>query len=108
MFLSPFDPGYDFEPPTGSALLAEIGVDRHTVREVGEDERAIRCPDRDSVLPDRTLALVFHDAPCWDCEVEPADLVVLPFPCTPYGPGEVKPHRSISSDTGSDVRPELE
>ena len=33
MFLSPFDPGYDFEPPTGSALLAEIGVDRHTVRE---------------------------------------------------------------------------
>ena len=34
MFLSPFDPGYDFEPPTGSALLAEIGVDRHTVREV--------------------------------------------------------------------------
>ena len=55
-----------------------------------------------------STSLVFHDAPCWDCEVEPADLVVLPFPCTPYGPGEVKPHRSISSDTGSDVRPELE
>ena len=54
MFLSPFDPGYDFEPPTGSALLAEIGVDRHTVREVSEDDRAIRCPDRDSVLPDRS------------------------------------------------------
>ena len=47
MFLSPFDPGYDFEPPTGSALLAELGVDRRTVREVGEDDRAIRCPDRD-------------------------------------------------------------
>ena len=29
MFLSPFDPGYDFEPPSGSALLAEIGIDPH-------------------------------------------------------------------------------
>ena len=63
MFLSPFDPGYDFEPPTGSALLAELGVDRHTVREVGEDDRAIRCPDRDSVLPDRTLAVLDHRTP---------------------------------------------
>ena len=58
MFLSPFDPGYDFEPPSGSALLAEIGIDRHTVLEVIEDERAIRCPDRDSVLPDRTVAVL--------------------------------------------------
>ena len=58
MFLSPFDPGYDFEPPTGSALLAEIGVDRHTVRELSEDDRAIRCPDRDSVLCDRLSFLL--------------------------------------------------
>ena len=52
MFLSPFDPGYDFEPPSGSALLAEIGIDPHTVSEVIDDDRAIRCPDRDSVLPE--------------------------------------------------------
>ena len=58
MFLSPFDPGYDFEPPSGGTLLAEIGIDRHTVLEVIEDERAIRCPDRDSVLPDRTVAVL--------------------------------------------------
>ena len=58
MFLSPFDPGYDFEPPSGSALLAEIGVDPHTVSEVIDDDRAIRCPDRDSVLPDRTVAVL--------------------------------------------------
>ena len=63
MFLSPFDPGYDFEPPTGSALLAEIGVDRHTVREVAEDDRSIRCPDRDTVLPDPTVAVLDHCTP---------------------------------------------
>ena len=63
MFLSPFDPGYDFEPPTGSALLAEIGVDRHTVREVSEDDRSIRCPDRDTVLPDPTVAVLDHHTP---------------------------------------------
>ncbi len=63
MFLSPFDPGYDFEPPTGSALLAEIGVDQHTVREVSEDDRAIRCPDRDSVLPNRTVAVLGDRTP---------------------------------------------
>ena len=42
MFLSPFDPGYDFEPPSGSALLAEIGIDRSPVSEV--IERRLRDP----------------------------------------------------------------
>ena len=63
MFLSPFDPDYDFDPPTGSALLAEIGVDRHTVREVAEDDRSIRCPDRDAVLPDRPVAILDDRTP---------------------------------------------
>ena len=63
MFLSPFDPGYDFEPPSGGALLAEIGIDRHTVREVSEDDRAIRCPDRDSVLSERTVAVLDDRTP---------------------------------------------
>ena len=34
-----------------SDLLAEVGIDRHTVRELAEDERAIRCPDRGAVYP---------------------------------------------------------
>ena len=63
MFLSPFDPDYDFRPPTGAALLAEIGVDRHTVREVAEDGRSIRCPDRDTVLPDRPVAVLDDRTP---------------------------------------------
>ena len=36
--------------PAGS-LLAELGIDPHTVREIAEDERAIRCPDRGAVFP---------------------------------------------------------
>ena len=63
MFLFAFDPGFDFEPPSGAALFAEIGVDRHTVLEVFEDARAIRCPDRDSVLPDRPVAVLDTRAP---------------------------------------------
>ena len=77
MFLSPFDPGYDFEPPTGSALLAEIGVDRHTVREVSEDDRAIRCPDRDSVLPNRTIAVLDRRTP-FEQALHEAALLDLP------------------------------
>ena len=37
--------------PTGSDLLRELGVDRRTVREIAEDERAIRCPERGAVYP---------------------------------------------------------
>ena len=41
-------------PRPAARCSRRLGVDRHTVREVGEDDRAIRCPDRDSVLPDRS------------------------------------------------------
>ena len=47
--------------PTGSDLLAEIGVDRRTVREVAEDERAIRCPDRGAVYPQHGFASLFPE-----------------------------------------------
>ena len=79
MFLSPFDPGYDFEPPTGSALLAEIGVDRHTVREVAEDDRSLRCPDRDTVHPDHSLA-VLDDRTPFEQALHEAALLDLPGP----------------------------
>ena len=86
MFLSPFNPGYDFEPPTGSALLAEIGVDRHTVREVSEDDRAIRCPDRDSVLPDRPVAVLDDRTPFEQALHEAALLDLLgPSPARRHG-----------------------
>ena len=79
MFLSPFDPGYDFEPPTGAALLTELGVDRHTVREVAEDDRSIRCPDRDTVLPDPTVA-VLDDRTHFEQALHEAALPDLPGP----------------------------
>ena len=86
MFLSPFDPGYDFEPPTGPALLAELGVDRHTVREVIEDDRAIRCPDRDSVLPNRTVAVLDDRTPFEQALHEAALLDLLcPSPAHRHG-----------------------
>ena len=42
--------------PASSDLLAELGVDRHTVREAIEDERAIRCPERPAAYPERSFA----------------------------------------------------
>ncbi len=47
----------DFDPaPTGPDLLAELGIDPLTVREVGEDDRGMRCPDRPVLFPDRRFA----------------------------------------------------
>ena len=46
-----FHPDFHFGAPTGNQLLAEIGIRPDTVREVVEDERAIRCPDRGAVFP---------------------------------------------------------
>ena len=46
---------YDFDHDTGTVtgrqMLAEIGIDPRTVREVNEDDRMIRCPERGTVFP---------------------------------------------------------
>ncbi len=42
--------------PIGSDLLRELGVDRHTVREIAEEERAIRCAERGPVYPEYGFA----------------------------------------------------
>ena len=47
--------------PIGSDLLRELGVDRRTVREIAEDERAIRCPERDAVYPAYVFASLFPE-----------------------------------------------
>jgi len=46
-----FDPDFAFDVPTGSSLLAEVGIRPELVREVGEDERAVRCPERGADYP---------------------------------------------------------
>ena len=47
--------------PTGCDLLAEIGVDRRTVHEIAEDERAIRCPHQGAVYPEYGFASLFPE-----------------------------------------------
>ncbi len=37
--------------PSSSDLLAELGIDPLTVREVIDDDRAMRCPDHAAVYP---------------------------------------------------------
>ncbi|MDE2976766.1 MAG: hypothetical protein OXU63_04515 [Acidobacteriota bacterium] len=56
-----FRPDTSLDLPTGSDLLAEIGVDRRTVREIAEDERAIRCPERGAVYPAHGFAGLYPD-----------------------------------------------
>ncbi|MDE0538871.1 MAG: hypothetical protein OXH94_09120 [Rhodospirillales bacterium] len=48
---------FDHSPnlPTGSDLLAEVGIDPAAVRDAIEDDRAIRCPDRGAVYPERSF-----------------------------------------------------
>ena len=52
-----FDPDIHLDVLTVS-LLAETGVDPAAASEVIAEDRAIRCPDRDRVLPDRGAAFL--------------------------------------------------
>ena len=56
-----FRPDTSLDLPTGSDLLAELGVDRRTVREIAEDERAIRCPDRGADYPEPDFANLYPE-----------------------------------------------
>ena len=58
-----FHPDTSLDLPIGCDLLAEIGVDRHTVREIAEDERAIRCPDRGALYPEHGFAGLYPEPP---------------------------------------------
>ena len=47
-----FHPDHDFGAPSGGdLLLAELGVRPELVREIADDERTIRCPDRGTEYP---------------------------------------------------------
>ena len=50
-----FHPDHSLDLPTGD-LLAELGIDPLTVREVIDDDRAIRCPERAAIYPERRFA----------------------------------------------------
>ncbi len=54
-----FDHSLDL--PIDCDLIAELGIDRHTVREIAEDERAIRCPERGAVFPAHGFAGLVPD-----------------------------------------------
>ena len=56
-----FRPDTSLDLPTGCDLLAEIGVDHRTVREIADDERAIRCPDRGAVYPEYGFASLYPE-----------------------------------------------
>ena len=51
-----FNPHFRLGAPTGGDLLTELGVRPELVREVSEDERAIRCPDRGADYPEHGFA----------------------------------------------------
>ncbi len=56
-----FHPDTSLDLPLGCDLLAELGVDRRTVREIAGDERAIRCPDRGAACPVHGFASLFPE-----------------------------------------------
>ena len=79
-----FHPDTSLDHPTGSDLLAELGVDRHTVREIAEDERAIRCPDRGAVYPEHGFASFYP-------EPSPAHGLHEAAPAEPWDPAPSLP-----------------
>jgi len=58
-----FHPDHDFGAPSGGdRLLAELGVRPELVREIAEDARAIRCPDRGADYPAYGFASLVPDS----------------------------------------------
>ena len=56
-----FNPHFRLGAPSGGELLAELGVRPALVREVSEDERTIRCPDRGADYPAHGFANLSPD-----------------------------------------------
>ena len=79
-----FHSAFRLAPPTGGDLLRELGVDRHTVRELAEDERAIRCPDRGAVFPEYGFASLYPEPALGPGLAEPA-------PCESWHPASSLP-----------------
>ena len=46
----------DHSPDLPAGIIAELGIDPAAVREAIEDARAIRCPERPAVYPERSFA----------------------------------------------------
>ena len=58
-----FHPDFRLGAPRGGDLLAELGLRPDLVREVSEDERAIRCPDRGAACPEHGFASLSPERP---------------------------------------------
>ncbi len=43
-----FDTDHDLVTPAGGELLAQLGLDPHSIRDALADDRARRCPDREA------------------------------------------------------------
>jgi len=56
-----FHPDHDL--PTGSDLLAELGIRPDLVREVVEHDRAMRCPERAAIHRQRRFADLVPEPP---------------------------------------------
>ena len=76
-----FDLDHSLDLPTGD-LLAELGIDQMAVREVIDDERAIRCPERAAVYPEYGFASLLP---------EPAPGPGLHEPAEPWDPAASLP-----------------
>lgn len=59
------DFAYDDDPigPAGSMLLADAGLDSRIVRQAIADDRAMRCPERAAVFPERRFADLIPEPP---------------------------------------------
>ena len=56
-----FNPDLHLGAPSGGDLFAELGIDPAAVRELAEDERAIRCPERGAVYPEHGFASLYPE-----------------------------------------------
>ena len=55
----------DHSPDLPAGVIAELGIDPAAVCEAIEDARAMRCPERPAVYPERSFARLVPEPAAW-------------------------------------------
>ena len=64
----------DHSPDLPAGVIAALGIDPAAVREAIEDARAMRCPERPAVYPERSFAGLVPEAAGGLGEAAPSEL----------------------------------
>ncbi len=83
-----FDRDFASDLPSGNDLLAELGLSPASIADILDEDRVMRCPDRDTAMPSRPSAGLAGQSPFGRIVREPVPADVFTLDAAPAGRGE--------------------